>query len=244
MEPRRSLEPEGWSTPLEIALGSWGALRDAHLMFLRKTLGPVRVHAIEDILIERLKGQQAPVLIASGWAAAVAHLEDGSRQLVSLFLPGDVVEPEQDLQDGVQPVAMTTVRSMDATTLIATLKGVPNPALRPLIEAWSNARREAQCRLVRHIVRLGRLSAYERTADLFLELHRRLRRAGVADERGMPLPLTQEMLADHLGLSVVHMNRTLQQLRRDGLIANRGGQMVFPDRARLAAATRRVESAA
>ena len=53
---------------------------------------------------------------------------------------------------------------------------------------------------MRQIIRLGRLSAYERTADLFLELHRRLRRAGVADERAMPLPLTQEMLADHLGL--------------------------------------------
>lgn len=244
MEPRRTLDAEAWSTPLEAALGSWGALRDAHLLFLRRTLGPVQIHAAEDLLAETPKGETKPLLIASGWAAAVAHLEDGRRQVVTLFLPGDVIDPAQDLQDGLEPTAMTTVRTMDASTLAAALDSEPYPALRPLIEAWTAARRDAQSRLVRHIVRLGRLSAYERTADLFLELHGRLRRAGVADERGMPLPLTQEMLADHLGLSVVHMNRTLQQLRRDGLIASRGGQMVFPDRARLAAATRRGQSAA
>jgi CRP-like cAMP-binding protein len=244
MEPRRTLDTEAWSTPLEAALASWGGLRDAHLLFLRRTLGPVQVHAADDLLIEGPKGEAKPLLIASGWAAAVAHLEDGRRQIVSLFLPGDVIDPAPDLQDGVEPMAMTTVRTMEASTLTAALETEPNAALRPLSEAWAAARRAAQSRLVRHIVRLGRLSAYERTADLFLELHGRLRRAGVADDRGMPLPLTQEMLADHLGLSVVHMNRTLQQLRRDGLIASRGGQMVFPDRTRLAAATRRAEAAA
>lgn len=244
MEPKRTLEPDGWSSPLEATLASWAPLREVHLMFLRKALGPVQVHAIEDLLIERGKNEARAVLVASGWAAAVAHLEDGRRQIVSLFLPGDVIDPVHDLQDGLEPLAMTTVRTMEAATLAVALDGEFNATLKPLTDAWAAARREAQARLVRHIVRLGRLSAYERTADLFLELHRRLRRAGVADERAMPLPLTQEMLADHLGLSVVHMNRTLQQLRRDGLIANRGGQLVFPDRGRLAALTRRSDVAA
>lgn len=237
MEPRRSLSPEGWSTPLESTLRNWAHLREAHLLFLRKTLGPVQVHAVDDVLIAGARDDRRPVLIASGWAAAVANLEDGRRQIVSLFLPGDVVDPAQDLQEGLEPIAMTTVRTMESATLATALDTEP-VALQPLTDAWANARRDAQCRLVRHIVRLGRLSAYERTADLLLELHRRLRRAGMADERSMPFPLTQEMLADHLGLSVVHMNRTLQQLRRDGLIANRGGHIIFPDRNRLAAATR------
>jgi CRP-like cAMP-binding protein len=244
MEPKRSLEGEGWSAPLEAALASWSPLRDAHLLFVRRTLGPVHVHAVDGLVVDEPRDEAKPVLIASGWAAAVAHLEDGRRQIVSIFLPGDVVDPARDLENGVEPLALTTVRSMEAATLAAALDAEPNAALRPLSDAWASARRDAQCRMVRHIVRLGRLSAYERTADLFLELHRRLRRAGVADERGMPLPLTQEMLADHLGLSVVHMNRTLQQLRRDGLIANRAGQLAFPDPARLIAATRRTHSSA
>jgi CRP-like cAMP-binding protein len=243
MDAKRSLEAEGWGAPLEAGLASWSPLREAHLMFVRRTLGPVQVHAAEEAVVQAPKEEGRPVLIASGWAAAVAHLEDGRRQIVALFVPGDILDPGQDLQDGIEPLALTTVRTMDAATLAAALDAEPNAALKPLSQAWASARRDAQCRLVRHVVRLGRLSAYERTADLFLELHRRLRRAGVADERGMPLPLTQEMMADHLGLSVVHMNRTLQQLRRDGLIANRAGQVVFPDLARLAAATRRAESA-
>jgi CRP-like cAMP-binding protein len=244
MEPRRTLDPDAWSTPLEAALASWGGLRDAHLLFLRRALGPVQIHAADDLLLEEPKREAKPLLIASGWAAAAAHLEDGRRQIVSLFLPGDVIDPAHDLHDGVEPMAMTTVRTMDASTLAAALESEPYAALRPLSEAWAAARRDAQTRLVRHIVRLGRLSAYERTADLLLELHGRLRRAGVTDDRSMPLPLTQEMLADHLGLSVVHMNRTLQQLRRDGVITSRGGQIVFPDRARLRTATRRTEGAA
>lgn len=243
MDPKRSLEAEGWSAPLEAVLASWSPLREAHLMFVRKALGPVQIRAADEVIVESPKDDAKPMLIASGWAAAVAHLEDGRRQIVSLFVPGDILDPAQDLQDGAEPVALTTVRIADAGALAATLATESNAALRPLTEAWASARRDVRRRLVRHVVRLGRLSAHERTADLFLELHWRLRRAGVADERGMPLPLTQEMLADHLGLSVVHMNRTLQQLRRDGLIANRAGQLIFPDLGRLGAAARRVGAA-
>jgi CRP-like cAMP-binding protein len=243
MDAKRNPQAEGWSAPLEAVLASWSPLREAHLVFVRRTLGPVQLHAVDEAVAQAPKDQGKPVVIATGWAAAVAHLEDGRRQIVSLFLPGDVLDPAYELENGIEPLAMTTVRTMDAATLAAALDAEPNAAVRPLSEAWASARRDARCRLVRHVVRLGRLSAHERTADLILELHRRLQRAGVADERGMPLPLTQEMMADHLGLSVVHMNRTLQQLRRDGLIVNRGGQMVLPDLKRLAAATRRGESA-
>src|SRR5262249_10318746 len=64
----------------------------------------------------------------------------------------------------------------------------------------------------------GRLTAYERVAHLLLELFHRLRPVGFTQGNRYLLPLTQEMLADALGLSVVHTNRTLQQLRRDRLI--------------------------
>ena len=57
---------------------------------------------------------------------------------------------------------------------------------------------------------------------MFCEAFVRMRNAGVADEHGMTLPLSQVALAEALGLSPVHVNRTLQQLRRDGLIESRG----------------------
>jgi CRP-like cAMP-binding protein len=72
--------------------------------------------------------------------------------------------------------------------------------------------------LLDHIVRLGRQSAYERTAHLFLELRERLAVVGMIQGDTFVLPLTQDQMAEILGLSVVHVNRTLQQMRRDGLI--------------------------
>jgi CRP-like cAMP-binding protein len=69
-----------------------------------------------------------------------------------------------------------------------------------------------------HIVRLGRLTAYERVAHLVLDIRDRLALVGLAAPDSFPPPLTQETLADVLGLSSVHVNRMLQQLRRDGLV--------------------------
>lgn len=84
--------------------------------------------------------------------------------------------------------------------------------------------------LLAHVVRLGRQTAYERTAHLLLELHDRTTTAGLEQNGRFPMPLTQEALADALGLSIVHVNRTLQQLRRDRLIEVRSGEARLLDR--------------
>ena len=83
------------------------------------------------------------------------------------------------------------------------------------------------------VVRLGRQTACGRFAHLMLELHERLGRVGLADESGFAMPLTQEALADVLGFSVVHVNRTVQQLRRDRLLDVRNGTVVLMRRERL-----------
>jgi CRP-like cAMP-binding protein len=83
--------------------------------------------------------------------------------------------------------------------------------------------------LLNHLVRLGRQTAYERVAHLLLELSQRSAAVGLADGASSPLPLTQEILADALGLSIVHINRTLQQLRRDGLLDVRGSSLRLLD---------------
>jgi CRP-like cAMP-binding protein len=116
----------------------------------------------------------------------------------------------------------------------------PRPPGSCLAPALASIRAAAASRRLRHIVRLGRLTAYERLADLILELHDRQAEAGgpdISPDGAMVLPLTQEVIADHLGLSNVHTNRMLQQLRHDGLIRLEGRSLVVPDLARLAAAT-------
>ena len=77
------------------------------------------------------------------------------------------------------------------------------------------------------IVRLGRQTAYERLLHLVLEFHHRLQAVGMVNGYSFAFPLTQEVLADALGLSVVHINRTLQQVRRDRLLDMRGGQVTL-----------------
>ncbi|GJE43212.1 hypothetical protein AEGHOMDF_2391 [Methylobacterium soli] len=89
--------------------------------------------------------------------------------------------------------------------------------------------------LAHQVTRLGRQTAYERMSHLLLELRERLSLAGIEPGDSFTLPIIQEMLADALGLSVVHTNRTLQQLRRDGLIRMSGMKVTLVDAAALAA---------
>jgi CRP-like cAMP-binding protein len=84
-------------------------------------------------------------------------------------------------------------------------------------------RPEDQARLIDHMVRLGRLTAVEKLAHFLLEMQRRTAAPDAAGPRGFRLPLTQEAIGDALGLSVVHVNRVLRQLRLDNLIAMREG---------------------
>ena len=77
------------------------------------------------------------------------------------------------------------------------------------------------------IIGIGRRSAYERLAHLFCELYLKLQAIGLADDYRCALPMTQGELADALGLSNVHVNRTLQIMRGHGLIALRGNMLII-----------------
>lgn len=86
------------------------------------------------------------------------------------------------------------------------------------------------------IVNLGRRDAYARVAHLVCELHARMTRIGMAKDEGFDLPLTQEQLADALGLTSVHVNRTLQRLRSEGILSILHHVLTINDAERLRAA--------
>lgn len=180
-------------------------------------------------------GGASPRIALSGWIGSSIHLPDGRRQIVSLALAGDLLDGQSAPDLEMADMALGAARTADAGPLIALVvqsaEQFPNLAL-----AWERAGNAAKARQTHQLLRLGRLSAFERAASLLLELHDRQQRAGQADLNSMPLPLTQEILADILGLSVVHVNRTLQLLRRDHLVSYSAGRMVFSDLKALAAA--------
>ena len=84
---------------------------------------------------------------------------------------------------------------------------------------WATSRDEAM--VVEHLVSIGRRTAIERTAHFFLELYERLRLVGLSSPTEFHCPLSQYVLADALGLSAIHVNRVLRQLRERELLTFR-----------------------
>jgi CRP-like cAMP-binding protein len=171
-----------------------------------------------------------PQLMVSGWACRARVLADGRRQILGLVLPGDVVgsqSGDRDVETSTT-VALTPVCTVDAVHVRA-LQDADHGYM-PIREAVALARRQEEYFLTCQIVRLGRQTALERLGHLLLELEFRLAARGLAHEGRFALPLTQETLADVLGLSVVHINRTLQQMRRDGLLDLLKGWLTLKDK--------------
>jgi CRP-like cAMP-binding protein len=87
--------------------------------------------------------------------------------------------------------------------------------------------------VVEHLINIGRRGAAVRVAHFLLELGARLAVVGLGSKAGYACPLTQYLLADALGLSSVHVNRVLRQLRDKGMVTFRDGFVTFDDYGRL-----------
>lgn len=173
------------------------------------------------------------VLVQSGWAARVRYLADGRKQILGLLLPGDLIghcyQPF--------PVAISSIVALTKLTLCHAPSAEENQSLQ---HAYAISHSFDEAHMLAQIMRLGRMNAYERIADFFLELWERLTLAGLVSGNKMHHPLTQETVADVTGLSAIHVNRTLGALRRDGELIWETGAIRVPDPASLSARIARV----
>jgi CRP-like cAMP-binding protein len=189
------------------------------------------VDARRDLISEGDKPRHVH-LVLDGWACRYKQLPDGKRQIVSLFVPGDFCDVNvyvlkyMDHSIGAitrLKVAMITAEEMSALT-----------AERPRITQalwWHELVTAAVQR--EWTLNIGQRSAYERLAHLLIELYLRLTTVGRARDGRCDFPLTQNDLADATGLTSVHVNRTLQELRRDGLIELERKQLQILDLPRM-----------
>lgn len=179
-------------------------------------------HRSGDELLVEGDHARRPRFVVSGWASSQRILADGRRQVFGFAVPGDGigVYPRMSPPAPFTVVATTPMETVDAEPFLEAVRSGEAPGL---VKAFGAAARLEDQILLDHVVRLGRQTAYERVAHFLLELHDRLAVAGLVEDRRFPLPFTQEILADTLGLSIVHINRTLQQMRRDRLIEWRSG---------------------
>ncbi len=221
--------PFNRTSPLQTRLANLAPLEQPEIGMLQTAMrNRYRSAGKREILAEgELIGK--PRALLSGWACRQRILSDGRRQIISFLLPGDLI--------GV----CTRRDAVASTSIIAVTEVVtcalPDPSEDDgaLTEAYSiSAAIEEHCFLAQ-ITRLGRLSAQERLVDWFLETQERLELAGLASHNQFKVPLTQEMLADTLGLTNVHVNRMLQVLRRDELLSFRGGEIELLNRGLLEA---------
>jgi CRP-like cAMP-binding protein len=186
------------------------------------------------IVPEGTSPQESAVLLA-GLAFRYKALPNGTRQIVSLHIPGDFVDLHSFVLRPIDHAIAAAVPSRVAKVPHERIAEVVAHYPR-LTEAlmWDVALDAATHR--EWMVGLGRRNAYERIAHLFCELYYRMRMAGLLRADGFELPLNQTELGDICGLSSVHVNRSLQALRQDGLIRSEKGRLVVTDIARLSAA--------
>lgn len=153
------------------------------------------------------------MFLRQGWAFRYRLLGDGRRHIVNFLVPGDFVGPYfptaahfcgalTDIVICQAPRSDFSVVNRDCPALASALEAIMATEYRLLSE---------------RLVSLGRRNARERMAHLLVELYERMDRVGLVHDNSYEFPVTQEILADTLGLSVVHVNRTLRTLREDGL---------------------------
>jgi CRP-like cAMP-binding protein len=175
-------------------------------------------------------------LVTSGWAYEARLLPDGRRQIFHYLLPGDLISAGYGSGSarGIL-LALTRLECAEIpTSLLATAEGERTR----LAEGLDRVLDSQMQRTYDAVLRLGQFTAQEAMANFLVDLRDRLTKVGLADRLSFRCPLTQEHLADTLGLSVIHVNRVLRQLRTDGLLVVKLGLVTFlePDKLEMLAA--------
>jgi CRP-like cAMP-binding protein len=156
-------------------------------------------------------------VVETGWGVRTRTLSDGRRQIVNFMVPGDCFDLQAVLaarsDHAVSSLTPMRLRAVPAMSFVGAVR--QNAALAAAFW-WIGLQEESILR--EHIVRLGKRGARERLAHLLLELRRRQLIGGLDEATARQAPLTREVLADALGLSVVHVSRVVTQFVKSGLL--------------------------
>ena len=188
----------------------------------------IRSFSRESYLAREGEPTTSCMLLVSGFAFRQKLVTNGARQIISFHIPGEFV----DLQNAMLEVADHNVQSLGPSTTAAVNKQAiarlmaDDAAIRQAIMLDSLV----DASIFREwVVNVGRRDARARIAHLLCEFALRLRASGVDVGPSYDFPITQEQLADATGLTPVHTNRTLQSLRKDGLISLNAGRLKILD---------------
>ena len=180
-----------------------------------------------DLIREGEKPQYIHLMV-DGWACRYKALPDGRRQIVAFFMPGDFCD-----------LNVYILKQMDHSVGAITRLSVADISRDDMDGLTANRPRVTQALWWGELVNVsiqrewtlnvGQRTAYERIAHLLAELFIRLRSVGLTQGDSCDFPLTQTDIADATGLTAVHVNRTLQELRKDGLIVLERKHLQIPN---------------
>lgn len=215
-------------------LGGLHELDAADRAALDRVCARARRHAVQTDLLRQGEVADAAIVVLRGFACRARHRPNGACQILAYLVPGDLCDP-----DFAYPRPMDHVLATLSAALVAR---IPREVFLGLLDRHPNIAQALRiARIVDEavarewLVSVGRRSARERLAHLFCELSVRLGAVGLAGAEGYDLPLTQVALSDTTALTSVHVNRTLREMRRDGLIELKGRRLVILDAERLRA---------
>jgi len=205
---------------------------------LFKPVDPVELKTIHAMLEDQIAlkpgtaivraGDDCPELytLYSGWAFRFKTLADGRRQILNFILPGDLIGLQAAMFDvaahGVEALTDVELCVLPRNKVWDLFGEMPGLAFDV---TWLGSREESI--VDENLTSVGRRTAAERVAALIVALYKRVRALGLTTEESFGFPLTQQHIADALGLSLVHTNKTLAKLRRMGMFKQNNGTMTL-----------------
>jgi CRP/FNR family transcriptional regulator len=216
---------EAWATA---RLTAFAALGDVEIAELINLAGKPQKLKRGAVIREEGDAPPSMYLLLSGWTASSIAIAGGGRQLIKIHLPGDLL--------GLPSLALTRACDTLFTLSAVVISKVESAAIGRLFERSPRLAallflisQEERARLMDRIASIGRTNAVGRLAGLILQLHARVLRNNPGAGDTFEVPLLQDHLADLTGLSKVHVNRSLKQLRLDGVIRWSGRSLAILD---------------
>ncbi|MBZ9993103.1 Crp/Fnr family transcriptional regulator [Mesorhizobium sp. BH1-1-4] len=220
------------SDALARRLSGFFALSAEESMVLQRLQGPRIFVESGKELVHEGQHQHSAYVLCSGWAYSYKGLRDGQRQIIDIQMAGDLLGIRSLLlttsDQSIVPLTDVEVRKINTERLSEVFRSAPRVALALL---WAISRDEAM--MVEHLVSLGKRDAATGTVHMLLELGARAELVGLGTQEGFGCPISQNILADSLGITPIHLNRVLRQLRESKLLVFKDGLVTFLDRKRL-----------
>ena len=222
------------ASPVIAKLGRFVPLTDAERDALHQLSSNARPHRRGTDLIAEGDKPDSVFLLLEGWAFRYKNLANGDRQIMAYLVPGDLCDIRiflfEQMDHSIGLLSDALVVKIPAVEMLELMDRYPRIE-RALM--WATLVDEATLR--EWLLNVGQRDALQRLSHLFCELCVRLSVVNLVDgEETFVMPLTQAELADTTGMTTVHVNRSMQRLRQDGLIMAKDGKMTILDFDRLA----------